>query len=262
MLSEKSKKKSQSSSSHGAKSSSKSQTFPQGLAVSGIVLLAVGAFWFFAQNSSDQKFQTDSTRSTSLASDDDSVADSGLSSQSENLDSPDFHSVRLYLEQKRLPQVHAELQKISQMKLSPEDSQRAERLKILTNCFESFLKDVEGTLKRMAPPVELCHGEAILVETNNQEIIIRIAGENIRFTLDAPKQKGKDLFDIFYRHRYADSVEKGNLKPAIEYATFLLLTSPGDRAKAEGLLKKALEKGNPKDKKNAEEIMTEFNIAH
>ncbi len=261
-FSDKSKKKTKSQSSHSSKSSVLPIPLPKILILSGIILLAAGAFWFVPKIS-DMKDKTDSMQTTLSNSESVPVSNtvSPLDSSSENFDAPDFHTIRRCLEQKRFSQVREELQKISQMRLSPADSQRATRLEILTNYSENFLKDVERTLERLSPPVELCGGEAGLVESGNRRAVIHFAGENILFTMDAPKQKGKDLFDIFYRHRYADSVEKGNLKPTIEYAAFLLLTSPEDRAKAEGLLKKALEKGNPKDKTAAREIMTELNIA-
>ena len=123
----------------------------------------------------------------------------------------------------------------------------------------NYYRGVQSALKRYSPPKELCDGECILVE-NGEDPVIRIAGENIRFSLQQPKQKGHDLFELLFRHRYAKVLEKGKMVSALEYAAFLLAVPDGDRAKAAELLKQIQEKGDDAEREHAAILKQEFGI--
>lgn len=173
--------------------------------------------------------------------------------------SPDFALVLAHLKKLDFQTAGNLIDQWKAQPLSDADQKRAVRLGLAVQYAGNYYRGVQKALQRYSPPKELCGGECILVE-NGENPVIRIAGENLRFSLQKPKQKGHDLFELLFRHRYAKVLEKGKMAPALEYAAFLLTAPEGDRTKAAELLKQIQEKGDDAEREHAAFLKLEFGI--
>jgi len=173
--------------------------------------------------------------------------------------SPDFAAILAHLKKWDFQTAGNQVKQWKAVSLSDADQKRLVRVSLAVQYAGNYYRGVQSALKRYSPPKELCDGECILVE-NGEKPVIRIAGENLRFSFQQPNQKGHDLFDILFRHRYAKVLEKGKMAPALEYAAFLLTAPSGDRARAAELLKQVQEKGDETEREHAAFLKLEFGI--
>ncbi|MBQ2820232.1 MAG: hypothetical protein IJF17_01455 [Thermoguttaceae bacterium] len=176
------------------------------------------------------------------------------------VEAPDFATIFSHLQNYAFEDAKKLIAGGMKMTLQDEDSQRLERLKVITKNMEEFHTAVANQLNKYVPPMELCGGQYGLVESGKGKAVIRINGKNVKFSMDAPQNRGHDLYDIIYRHQFAEAFEVGNMLPALQYAAFLLVSPTGDREKAEKLLSRILEKGSDDDRETANQIMREFGI--
>ena len=183
-----------------------------------------------------------------------------MAAMNENFQAPDFESVRHALQSSDYDRARASLGNAEKMKLTKEDQERLTRLQTITKFAEEFYSDIGKKLNSGLNQVELCNGEYYLVETKNGSATIQIEGHPQHFTLTESRRRNHDLFDIFYRHFYAQAAERGDMNPSLRYAAFLLTTRDDSMEKATSLIAQALKSPDEATHTSARHIGDEFGI--
>ena len=169
-------------------------------------------------------------------------------------------TVVLNLQQRKLDAAKNELLKA----VGAAPGSEAAQVAMAANCFISFYESVISDLNKLVPPQELCKGEYCVIESNPpQKIVIRAAGQSLRFSLENPESHGQNLFEIFYRHRKMKVEGTGNMQPDLGYAAYLLFTESTDPTPAQNALKILNEvqaKGSPRDRETVQALKNLFNL--
>lgn len=171
-----------------------------------------------------------------------------------------FARVLLSLQQRKIDTAKMELQKA---RTAPQGSEAAQ-IRMAGEAFINFYEKAKGDLKNMVPPVELCKGKYLLVESNPpKKIVIRVEGNNLHFSIENPQRSGYDLFEIMYHH-YKMTAGPGNLQHDLGYAAYLLFTECDDltssKNKALKLLNDVQANGSPRDREAAQALKTLFKL--
>ncbi len=185
---------------------------------------------------------------------------------------PNFEGIRQALKKLDFNRARNLLSNTKKMSLSPEDKERQERLQKIVHYSSSFYKQMNNMLLTSKPPMELCDKKYGLVDVTEVEEIdgsevtmrtsatIRIDGKNVLFTMSQPKKQGNSLYDILYRHQFANDTGMGKMNSALGYAILELATKDGDNKTAIKLLCDVAKKGTEKHRQAIRQICDEFNV--